>query len=89
MPMPRPASRRTWSAGPKGYFAYGSMDATERTAAAAGPARLRVELAFSTFAPGQFNSGAWPARPSRDLDLDLRLRRCPGPQPGHRGLLRR
>jgi predicted TIM-barrel fold metal-dependent hydrolase len=48
-------------AGPKGYFAYGSMDAAERTVAL-DQLGFRGQLVFSTFAPNQFN-------PSSDVDL--------------------
>ena len=59
--------------GPKGYFAFGSMDPVERTAAL-DQLGYAGQLVFSTFAPNQFNSGAG-RRGSRDgtseLDLDL------------------
>lgn len=47
--------------GPKGYFAYGSMDASERRNAL-DQLGFSGQLVFSTFAPNQFRYG-------RDLDL--------------------
>ena len=47
--------------GPKGYFAYGSMDATERIGAL-DQLGFASQLVFSTFSPSQF---------TRSTDLDL------------------
>ena len=59
--------------GPKGYFAFGSMDPAERVAALDQLGYVG-QLVFSTFAPNQFNAG--PGRRTvngggLDLDLDL------------------
>jgi predicted TIM-barrel fold metal-dependent hydrolase len=55
--------------GPKGYFAFGSMDPVERVVAL-DQLGFAGQLVFSTFAPSQFNA-ANGRRADRPLDLDL------------------